>query len=228
MLSKIIIGNRTFLTKKSTKMFLRDIRNSGFVSESDSGALQTFFNVSDPVESRYNVEMHQHELWSGDRRLSTQNAIDVAFADDDPTEIARIFRAAACAKARNAVFWAGSKRRAHLAAHPMCVHCGTDEKLEADHLEHCQFIDLWNAYSKENPNGYDETGWFEYHESRVEYQTLCRFCHREETRRRYNGDSSSETDDSAVEESPQSLHALTQNSPPHDSISSCACAAAAM
>ena len=188
-------------------MFLREIRNSGFVSESDSEALRVFFNVSDPVESRYNIVMHQFELWAGERRLSTQSAIDVAFAGDDQEEITRIFRAAACTKARNAVFWEGSKRRAHLAANPVCVQCGSEKFLEADHLEHCQFIDLWNAYCKAYPDAYDEAVWYEYHESRVEYQTLCRFCHRDETRKRYHSDSEcseKSTDESSNEESSQS------------------------
>lgn len=177
MLSKITIGNRTFLTKKAAKMHLRDIRESGFVCEDDSEALQAFFKVSRPVTSQYNAEMHQYELWSGEKRLSVMKAIDYAFAGDDSEEITRILRAAACTTARNAVFWEGSKRRAHLAANPVCVQCGTDQKLEADHLEHCQFITLWNAYCALNP-AYDEESWKEYHESRVEYQTLCKSCHR--------------------------------------------------
>jgi hypothetical protein len=199
MLSKIIIGNRTFLTKKAAKMFLREIRNSGFVNECDSEALQTFFRVSSPVVSWYNDEMHQYELWSGEKRLSVQKSIDFAFAGDDQEEIERILRAAAYTTARNAVFWEGSKRREHLAANPVCVQCGTDQKIEADHLENCQFIKLWESYCADNPV-YDEESWFQYHESRVEYQTLCKTCHRGTTSHRL-AHSSSETSERAADHS---------------------------
>jgi hypothetical protein len=179
MLSEIKIGERVFRTKKATKMFLRDIRESGFVSENDSAHLQAFFGVSAPVVSWFNHEMNQYELWSGEKRLSVAKSIDFAFAGGDEKEIDRIKRASLYVRARNAVFWEGSKRRQHLETHPFCVQCGKTERLEADHLGHCQFIKLWEEYCEEYTliTDEDEERWREFHESRVEYQTLCRECH---------------------------------------------------
>jgi len=194
MISSIKIGDRTFITKRAAKMFLTDQRENGVTAP----GLEAFFSASAPVESRYNAELQQTELWSGEQRLSIKRAIDRAFAGGDPVELARIRRRYAVERARDIIHQ--SARRAHLDANPACVSCGSTTRLEADHLGHTQFKVLWRQFVEQNRETTfdgeivgDDDAWLAFHDERARFQTLCKPCHIDTTAaRRYSSSSGSE------------------------------------
>lgn len=173
----IFIGATCLNSKIAARQFIRRHRESGFLNPQDSAALQVFFKVAEPVSVHYNREMKQFELYSGQKRLNSNRAIDYAFLKaGDAEQERRLRRAHAIEKARNLVHWDGSARSNWLKNNDCCIKCDSKENLEVDHIK--QFISIWTEFGEPYIGEFDEADWIKFHDERATFQTLCKSCHR--------------------------------------------------